>query len=630
MPENDWALLPPEPCMADIKIDNEKASVCNGKIRAQIDKLGNISFYDQKNKLLLNEYVRNRRDIHARTCSPLEISGREFKPLIGGNYEITLRFESICNDEKIYGMGQYQQPQLNLKGCVLELAQRNTQASVPFMISSLGYGFLWNNPGIGRVSFGKNFSIWEARSAKIIDYWITAGSCPAEIEEAYARVTGTVPMMPDYAAGFWQCKLRYRTQEELLKIARTYKERGIPISVIVIDFFHWPHHGEWKFDLRYWPDPDAMVRELKDMGIELMVSIWPTVERQSENWDEMLQKGYLIRTERGYRITLTAGGDTIYYDATNPDACSYVWNKVKKNYYDRGIKLFWLDAVEPATAAYTFDNNRFFIGTEPEVGNIFPLMIAKAFYEGLKEAGQEKVINLIRCAWAGSQRYGALAWSGDIHSDFETLRNQIVAGLNMGIAGIPWWNTDIGGFYGGNIEDPRFHELLIRWFEWGCFCPVMRLHGDREPHKPNVETDGVRIPGSGADNEIWSFTDEVYTICKKYVLLREKLRPYIMEQMKAAHEKGTPVIRPLFYDFPTDSEAWEIEDEYMFGPNYLVAPVVYEGKRERSLYLPTGSAWTNAWTGETFEGGHRITIDAPLDIIPVFSRDGTKLLFRES
>jgi alpha-D-xyloside xylohydrolase len=341
----------------------------------------------------------------------------------------------------------------------------------------------------------------------------------------------------------------------------------------------------------------------------------------------MIQKGYLIRTERGYRITLTAGGDTVYYDATNPDAGSYVWNTVKKNYYDRGIKLFWLDAVEPATAAYTFDNNRFFIGTEPEVGNIFPLVIARTFYEGLKKEGQEKIISLIRCVWAGSQRYGALAWSGDVHSDFETLRNQIVAGLNMGIAGIPWWNTDIGGFYGGNIEDPHFHELLIRWFEWGCFCPVMRLHGDREPHKPNVETDGVKIPGSGADNEIWSYTDEVYEICKKYIFLREKLHPYIMEQMKAAHEKGTPVIRPLFYDFPADSKAWEIEDEYMFGPNYLVAPVVYEGKRERDLYLPIGSNWSNVWTGEIFEGGHQIITDAPLDIIPVFSRDGKKLTF---
>ncbi|MDR1176563.1 MAG: glycoside hydrolase family 31 protein [Treponema sp.] len=618
---DDWALLPQKPCPVEIAIGENGASIRNGRIEARISKIGQIQVYNTRGELLLNEYLRGRLDINDRTYSSLELEAREFRPIIGGDYEITVRFESVSPDEKIYGMGQYQQPWLNLKGTDLELAHRNSQASVPFMISSLGYGFLWNNPAVGRVCFGKNITTWEARSSKKIDYWITAADTPAEIEEAYAKAAGTVPMMPDYATGFWQCKLRYQTQEELLGVAREYKKRGLPISVIVVDFFHWPCQGEWKFDPVYWPDPDAMIAELKAMGIELMVSIWPTVDRRSENWQEMVERGLLIRTERGYRIAMDFQGNTVHYDATNPEARSYVWEKAKKNYYDKGIKIFWLDEAEPEYSVYDFDNYRYHLGPDIQIGNVYPLMYAKTFFDGMKAAGQDNILNLLRCAWAGSQRYGALVWSGDIHSTFESLRNQLAAGLNMGLAGIPWWTTDIGGFFGGEVTDPRFHELLIRWFQWGCFCPVMRLHGYRDPIKPQYGTTGGATCLSGAENEVWSFTEEVYEICKKYLSLREKLRPYIREQMKAAHEKGTPVMRPLFYDFPDDERAWETEDEYMFGPDYLVAPILYPGKTERQVYLPAGTRWTNCWNGEQYDGGISITASAPLDRIPVYSRN---------
>jgi alpha-D-xyloside xylohydrolase len=616
-------LLSQTPSAADIKIDSEGASLRNGKIEARLSKFGKLSIYNSQGKLLLDEYVRNRRDFKARTCSALEIEGREFKPISGGDYELSVRFESLSPQEKIFGMGQYQQPWLNLKGVELELAHRNSQASVPFALSSLGYGFLWNNPAIGRVCFGKNTTTWTAQSAKCMDYWVTAGDTPAEIEEAYALATGTVPMMPDYAMGFWQCKLRYQTQDELLEVAREYKKRGLPLSVIVIDFFHWPCQGDWKFDLAYWPDPDAMIRELKSMGIELMVSVWPTVDRKSENFREMSEKGYLIRSERGIRVVMDFLGSTNFYDTTYDEARSYVWRKVKQNYYDKGIKLFWLDVAEPEYTAYDFDNYRYHLGPNNQVGNIYPAMYAKTFFDGMKAEGQDGVVNLIRCAWAGSQRYGALVWSGDIHSSFESLRNQLAAGLNMGIAGIPWWTTDIGGFHGGDIRDPTFHELFARWFQWGCFCPVMRLHGDRDPHKMPLGTSGGGLCGSGAENEVWSYTDAIYEICKKYLFLREKLKPYIAEQMKAAHERGAPVMRPLFYDFPADSKAWETEDQYMFGPRYLVAPILHPGVKERQVYLPADGSWTDCWTGEKYEGGGTIPVSAPLDRIPVFSRDGT-------
>lgn len=623
--DNDWALLPQESCNVKIKISGNEASIENGKIRADIDNGGKITFYNKKGEILLEEYVRNRNNIKT-FCSALNIDAREFKPILGGDYNLTMRFESNSN-EKLFGMGQYQQPNLNLKNCILELAHRNSQASVPFVLSSLGYGLLWNNPAIGKVSFGSNITEWIANSTKQLDYWITAGDNPAEIEESYAKATGTVPMMPDYAMGFWQCKLRYQTQEELLEVAREYKKRELPISVIVVDFFHWPKQGEWKFDLEYWPDPDGMVKELKEMGIELMVSIWPTVDKTSENYERMKGKGYLVRTDRGIRTTMDFLGDTVFYDATNPEARDFVWNIAKKNYYDKGIKIFWLDEAEPEYSVYDFDNYRYYEGPNEQVGNIYPVMYAKTFFDGMKEEGQENIINLLRCAWAGSQRYGALVWSGDIDSSFESLRNQFAAGLNMGLAGIPWWTTDIGGFHGGNPDDADFRECIIRWFQYGAFCPVFRLHGDREPHSKPLGIRGGGLCESGAANEVWSYGEEAYEIFKKYMFIREGMKPYITEIMKEAHEKGTPVIRPLFYDFPQDKICWDIVDQYMFGPDILVAPVLYKGARSRMVYLPIGAQWKDAYSKENYKGGQWIDYDAPLERIPVFLKDQLNIKF---
>ena len=331
MPEKNWALIrQPEVKDVVVNITADGAELINRKLRVHITAGGKITMYHQNGNLLLEEYWRDRRELTDPKCSAIEVEAREFRPNIGGDYHLTMRFESIDRNEKIYGMGQYQQPYLNLKGVDLEMAHRNSQSSVPFAISSLGYGLLWNNPAVGRAVFGHNITSFESYGTKILDYWLVAGDTPAEIEEAYAKVTGTAPMMPEYGLGFWQCKLRYQTQEELLEVAREYKKRNLPIDVIVIDYFHWPKQGEWKFDPTYWPDPDAMIEELKEMGIELMVSIWPTVDKESENYQEMLEKGYLIRTERGVRVGLDFQGATIHYDATNPGARRYLWRKVKK------------------------------------------------------------------------------------------------------------------------------------------------------------------------------------------------------------------------------------------------------------------------------------------------------------
>lgn len=620
MPEENWALLELADEEVTIKLDEDKAYIQNGKVKAVVTRFGKVMIYNQKEELLLEEYNRNRRDILDSNCSALEVEAREFKPIIGGDYHLTWRLESLHTDEKIYGMGQYQQPHLDIKGMDLEMAHRNSQASVPFALSSKGYGVLWNNPAVGRAVFGKNIMSYEAKSTKALDCWIVVGDTPAEIVEAYGKASGTVPMMPEYALGFWQCKLRYQTQEELLEVAREYKRRGIPLDVIVIDFFHWPKQGEWKFDPTYWPNPKAMVEELKDLGIELMVSIWPTVDKTSENYEEMLEKGYLIRTERGFRVGLDFQGATIHFDATNPKAREYVWEKVKMNYYDLGIKIFWLDEAEPEYTVYDFDNYRYFAGSNLQIGNLYPRMYAQTFYEGMQKEGQENVVNLLRCAWAGSQKYGALVWSGDIASSFESLRNQLAAGLNMGIAGIPWWTTDIGGFHGGDPNDESFRELFVRWFQWAAFCPVMRLHGDREPRQPQYGDSGGASCRSGAANEIWSYGEEVYEICRKYIRIREELRDYTRKLMREAHENGRPVMRTLFYEFPEDEKCWEITDEYMYGDRYLVAPVLYAGMNNRNVYLPLGFSWRDMESKKVYPGGGTIKIELTLESIPVFEK----------
>lgn len=622
MPEELWALEgKPELSGSKVTIHDYTAEITNGKIKAVINNIGKLSFYNQKGELLLEEYVRNREDMFADTCSSLEIEAREFKPIIGGDYALTMRFVSDPK-EKIYGMGQYQQDFLDLKGADLELAHRNSQASVPFALSSLGYGFLWNNPAVGRVNFARNITTWEAKSTKKLDYWITAGDSPAEIEEAYANAAGKVPMMPEYGLGFWQCKLRYQTQEELLEVAREYKRRELPIDVIVVDFFHWPKQGDWRFDPTYWPDPDSMITELNDMGIELMVSVWPMVDYLSENFEEMKAKGLLTRVEKGVRIDNVYMGNTIQYDPTNPEARDYVWKKCKQNYYNKGVKIFWLDEAEPEYSVYDFENYRYHLGPNVQIGNIYPVMYAKTFFEGMSVEGQENVVNLLRCAWAGSQKYGALVWSGDIHSSFDSMKNQVAAGLNMGLAGIPWWTTDIGGFFGANITDEKFHEVLVRWFEYGTFCPVMRLHGYRMPYQPQQGITGGAACVSGAPNEIWSYGDKVYKICKKYLWIRENMRPYTRKLMKEAHEKGTPVMRPLFYDFPEDCACWETENQYMYGPNVMVVPVMEAGADKIGVYLPKGAVWMNVWTKKKWEGGQSIEVETPLDQIPLFVRDG--------
>ena len=606
---------------AKIKIENGNGSISNGKIEARVNGNGIITLL-KDGKIILHEYFRSYDPSATKESCCTKVIAREWKGIIGGDYKLTVRFEA--NDgEKLFGMGQYPTPYLDMKGCSLELAQRNSQISIPFAISNLGYGFLWNNPAVGHVNFAKNITEWCAECTTQMDYWITAADTPAKIIENFTSAVGRAPVLSKDYLGFWQCKLRYRTQDEVLTVARKYKEMGIHLDVMVIDFFHWPRQGDWCFDPEYWPDPKAMCDELHAMGTKVMISIWPSVDKKCSHYYEMLDKGYLVRTERGTNQTYDFMGDCLTFDATNPEAREYVWNIVKKNYADYGIDMFWMDNAEPDYNVYDYGNYRYQLGTALSCSNIYPLYYSKTFYDGMKSIGRKDFVNLERCCWVGSQKYNNVLWNGDVQSSWECLRTSICEGLNIGLAGIPWWTTDIGGFMYGNPEDPEFVELLERWFEWAVWSPILRLHGDRDPHDtPPLDKDPERGYGggylyTGRPNEIWSYGPEAQKIMEKQIKLRESLIPYTSKLMKEASKNGSPVMRTMFYEFPEDEKCWDLKDQYMFGSEYLVAPVLESGITSRKVYLPEGK-WENFNTKEVVEGGKTIEVPCPIDSIPVF------------
>ncbi len=616
------ALVPARKAAPKIKISGSEAEMANGNLRARFRADGEIEFTRVSDgKLLLHE----KRDWDNRML-------RHLRPLDGGLCHVETLF-AARDGEKFYGLGQYYHGLLNQKGAVLDMRQQNTKVSIPFMVSSEGYGFLWNNPALGRVELGANRTRWVADVAWQSDYLVMTGDDYAGIMARYADVTGHPPEFPRFASGFWQCKMRYENQEELMTAAREYKRRKLPLSVIVVDFMHWTRQGDWKWDKKYWPDPGGMIRELKSMGVELMVSVWPTVNQLSENFWEMFGARMLLKAKQGTAI-LNTFPDTpavhdmnviyqspallSFYDPSNPEARKFIWDKLKKNYYDIGCRVFWLDACEPDIYPDHQENLRFFAGDAKTLLNRYPLYHQQAVYEGLQNAGEKEIITLCRSGWAGSQRYGAAIWSGDIHSTWQDLSRSIKAGLNMAMSGIPWWTTDIGGFYGGKIEDEGFRELLVRWFQYGAFCPIFRHHGFREPARADIF--------SGTHNEVWSFGEKAYELIVPWLHLRERLRPYVMRQMRLAHKQGLPPMRPVFFDFPDDPAAYDAEDQFLLGADLLIVPVTEAKQTKRKVYLPKGADWTCAWSGQKYPGGKTVTVPAPIERIPVFVRDGAAVI----
>lgn len=608
--DEDWNLLPQERIDVQIVLDEKKATITNGILSAEIGINGKVVYY------------KNGQEILAER-SEMAFNGkyRDYRSQGADNHRATVIFQPN-EQEHFYGLGQEQNDCFDLKGSTSQLLHKNTKSSIPFVYSSRGYGFLWNNPAIGRCELTQNHTLWEANSTKQLDYLVIAGESPAEIMSRYADLTGHAPVFPSWASGFWQCKLRYEDQEELLAVAREYKQRGIPVSAIIIDYFHWTEQGEFKLDPRYWPDPKAMCEELEQMGIKTIVSIWPTINPASENYSHMDERNMLVRTENGQYGLFNFYGLQTYIDPTNPDTREFVWSKVYENYYRNGIKSYWLDEAEPEIHPTHFDNLRFYKGNGEEVALLYPYYYNQLFYEGLQQAGETEIISLTRAAWIGSQRFGSLVWSGDIPSTFDALRMSVKTGLNMAMCGIPWWNSDIGGFWGADIESEYFRELIVRWFQFGVFCPVTRLHGSRR-RTPNQQE---RNPGvkerSGGDNEIWSFGEQAYPILKKLIELRERLRPYVHQYMEIASATGAPVMRPMFFDYPGDPVCYTLGDQYMFGEEILFAPIVAQGQTERKVYLPAGT-WIDVNGRGEYEGGSYVTMHAELDQFIAFVKKGS-------
>ena len=555
---------------------------------------GSILFADLAGNRLFQDY--------GRTMASVEVNG-----------EKTYRAEMWSNlwgsGESFYGLGQHQAGVWNYRGESVDIVQDNTNISVPMLLSSNGYGLFWNNPSRSRFNNRFPNALYvSSEVADAIDYYFLYGPEFDRIISSYRELTGAAPMFGKWAYGFWQCKNRYQSQEELLGVAHKYRELRIPVDNIVQDWFWWKTMGEHVFNKNY-PDPKGMIDDLHRNNFHFMISVWPYFRPGSPIYDDMDKRGYFI--DRMKVGGFHPAGQALY-DAFNPTARAYYWDLMKRALFDIGVDAWWLDTTEPETEGREEGillSNKVAIGSGARYANLYPLMATSAVYEGQRGASDEKrVFILSRSAFAGAQRNAVAAWSGDIVADFETFKRQIPAGLNFSLSGLPYWTTDIGGFILGRPSDPAYRELFVRWFQYGTFCPILRVHGTRAPN----------------ENELWSYGPEAQEILTKYDNLRYRLLPYIYSlAWRVTSESYTPM-RPLVMDYRGDETARRTGDQFLFGPALLVNPVTDPGVDSRRLYLPPGN-WFDFWTGRSLTGGKFINAPAPLETLPLFVRAGSIL-----
>ena len=534
------------------------------------------------------------------------------------------------DDEHDYGLGQNQQGFLDRRGHVIDCAHDYDAPSgqsvcVPFLVTNKGYGLIWDNPSKTTVSLGFNHqNTFKSQVGQRISFFVIAGNYDA-IYRGYRLLTGDVPMLPKSAYGYIQCKQRYRTQDEVMMVAKGYRDRGLPIDDLVIDWFTYTRMGQMDMDPKAWPDPVGMLKQLHAMNFHVMISVWPRFVPGSRYYDLIRKNGWFEHLADGTPtngLPYDRAGSDI--DTTNPDAAKWYWSTIKENYVAKGFDAFWADETEPDLPP---NGSYFKIGPGTQYFNVYPLFHTAAFYNGMRADMKERALILARDSYLGAQHNGAIFWSSDISPDWDTLKRQVPTGINFTASGMPYWSTDIGGWQGlpsqhipvhpplidpsdarenvGHYDD--YPELYTRWFEYGAFQPNFRTHGTRE------------------HNEVWSYGKQAEPILEKYLRLRYTLMPYIYSLGWQAHQTGAPFMRGLFLDFPNDPNVSDIGDEYMFGPALLVAPVTDQGGTSRSVYLPAGSDWFNFWTNKRFHGGQRMIVSAPIETIPVFVRAGSIL-----
>ncbi len=530
------------------------------------------------------------------------------------NGEDTYRAEAFVNiygsHEGLYGLGQHQSGVWNYRGESVDISHDNTNISVPLLVSSKGYGIYWNNESRSR--FNNRFANYLYISSEVadaVDYYFFYGPELDRIVADYRELTGQAPMFGKWAYGFWQCKNRYKSQDEILAVAKKYRELHIPADNIVQDWFWWNRKGEFVFNKNY-PDPKGMVDQLHKDNFHLMISIWPFFEPGSANYDYMEKQGWFVDkfkfAKPPYHTDAMAA-----YDATNPEARKYYWEQVNKALFSIGLDAWWMDTTEPETEGQEENillNHKLAAGSGDRYVNDYPLLDTGAVYQGQRSASdQKRVFILSRSAFAGSQRNSVTAWSGDINSDWFSFRRQIPAGLNFALSGIPYWTTDIGGFVFGSPSDPAFRELFVRWFEWGTFNPILRVHGTR---------------GNPDGNELWSYGPDAQKILVDYDRLRYRLLPYTYSLAWMTTSEAYTPMRPLVMDFRTDARAADIGDEFMYGPAFLVNPVTEPGAAMRAVYLP-GAEWYDFWSGATVKGPTTVAAPTPLDRMPLYVRAGS-------
>jgi len=584
---------------SDWKIDEstDALTLTTTQLKVVIDrKTGSITYSDSSGHVLLHD--------ESKTMTPVRVNGENTY-----SAEDYMTLGGYGSTEALYGLGQHQAGVWNYRGESVDLSQDNANVAVPLMVSSLGYGLFWNNTSRSRFNNRFEHALYvSSEIADTIDYYFLYGPELDQVIAGYRELTGAAPMFGKWAYGFWQCKNRYRSQAELLAVAQKYRDLKIPIDNVVQDWFWWNRKGEHVFNSNY-PDPNGMIDQLHRGNFHLMISVWPFFEPGSTAYDTMDKNGWFIDKTVVAKPPYHQNRMAVY-DASNPDARKYYWQLMNDGLFKLGIDAWWLDTTEPETEGREENiqlNHKLAIGSGNRYVNLFPLMTTTAVYEGQRATTDKKrVFILTRSAFAGSQRNAVSAWSGDINSDWITFRRQIPAGLNYELSGLPYWTTDIGGFVSGNPEDPAYRELFVRWFQFGTFSPIFRVHGTR----------------SNDQNELWSYGADMQKVLVNYDRLRYRLLPYIYSMAwRVTNDSYTPM-RALAMDFRGDPQALNIGDEFMFGPALLVSPVSEPGAETRRMYLPK-AIWYDFWTGQKMEGGKTITTAAPLNRIPLFIRAGS-------
>ena len=612
----------PESMSVTTEKKGETVSLKSNAVRVDFNvETGRISFFDKQGKALFTE-----KDY-----------GAQFTPFNdAGNQTFSVRQAFLLDkDEAIYGLGQQQVDDLNQRNHKHFMRQRALYASVPIIQSTKGYGMFWDNYSPTTYTDNPQEMSFDSEVGECMDYYFMYGGNADGVIAQIRDLTGQAPMYPLWTFGFWQSRERYKSQQETMEVVDKYRELGIPLDGIIQDWQYWGPNSNWNsmnFDNPEFPDPQKMIDHVKKKNAKIMISIWASFGPDTNPYKDLEKINALFNFK-----TWPADGGVKAYDAYNEKARDIYWEHLNKGLFSKGIDAWWTDSTEPDhldVQERDFDIPTA-MGTYRSVVNAFPLMSNKGVYEHQRAVTSNKRVYLLtRCAFAGQQRYAANTWSGDVMCNWETFRKQIPTGLNFSLSGIPYWNTDIGGFfawpYHGGAENKAYHELYTRWFQYGTFLPMQRSHG------------------SGVKKEIYNLGkkgDWVYDSEEKYINLRYALLPYLYSTGWQVTDNAGSFLRALFMDFNEDQKVHTISNQYMFGKAFLVTPVtrnmyVFSDKEQwkdpyedfsktgtQDVYLPKGTKWFDFWTGEALNGGQLVTKEVPIDIIPLYVRAGSIVPF---